>query len=137
MIKKLALAAILAVCGSAAQAGTPVQSFNVAIDGHCNTFHLNIGGLLVAGSRGGCGPAGLMGGTVATVDGKLGVVVSETVQGMVVTWYFTQPQEGAGKVFVFGSDGKSATELGQGTYHLVHRTKVRQPGGNIMREFQR
>lgn len=131
MIKKLALAATFALCGSAAQADT----FNVAIDGHCNTFSLNVTGLLVAGTRGGCGPAGVLGGTVARVDHKRGVVVSETVDGTVVTWYFTTPQDGAGKVFVFGSDGRSSSELGSGTYHLVHSTPAKG-GSDITREFR-
>ena len=114
MIRKIALAALFALCGSAADADT----FSVAIDGHCNTFALNVEKFLVAGTRGGCGSA-IEGGTVAKVDRQRGVVISETTDNMVVTWYFTTPEAGAGKVFVFGSDGETSSELGSGTYHLV------------------
>ncbi|MBV9992941.1 MAG: hypothetical protein JOZ72_16815 [Alphaproteobacteria bacterium] len=127
MIKKLALAASLAVCGSAAQADT----FNVAIDGHCNTFQINVTGLLVAGTRGGCGPAGVLGGSVARVDHKRGVVASETIEGIVVTWYFTTPVDGSGKVYVTGSNGSTNAVLGAGTYHLVRR-HAKQPGGDML-----
>lgn len=127
MIKKLALAAAFAACASAAQADT----FNVAIDGRCNTFTLNITGLLVAGTRGGCGPAGVLGGSVARVDHKRGVVASETIDGIVVTWYFTTPVDGSGKVFVAGSDGSSSAVLGAGTYHIVHNS-VKQPGSDML-----
>ena len=115
MIRKLALAALFALCGSAADADT----FSVAIDGHCNTFTLNIDMLHVAGMRGGCGSA-IEGGTVSKVDRQRGVVISETTDNMVVTWYFTTPEAGAGEVFVFGSDDETTTKLGSGTYHLVH-----------------
>ena len=132
MLKQLALAAAFAVCGSAAQAD---ESFNVAIDGHCNTFSLNIQGLLVAGTRGGCG-SGILGGTVARTAHQRGVIVSETVEGTVVTWYFTQPVRGSGKVFVFGSDGRSSTELGAGRYHIVHGpAKPRNDRSDMMGEL--
>lgn len=133
MIRKLMLAAALALCGSAAHAE---QSFNIAIDGHCNTFTININGLLVAGTRGGCGKA-VEGGTVARVDHKRGVVVGETVDSMVITWYFTTPEGGEGKVFVFGSDGRSSTALGAGRYHIVHGPAQKRPGRDIMAELGR
>lgn len=135
MIRKLALAAALALCGSTAQAD---QAFNVAIDGHCNTFSLNITGQLVAGIRGGCGGPAIVGGTVARVAHKRGVIVSETAEGMVVTWYFTTPERGTGRVFVFGSDGSNSSELGAGTYSIVHGTikaGEKRSGTDITRQF--
>jgi hypothetical protein len=134
MIRKLALAALFALCGSAAEADT----FNVAIDGHCNTFTLNVQRFLVAGTRGGCGSA-IEGGTVAKVDRKRGVVISETTDNMVVTWYFTTPEAGAGKVFVFSSDGETSSEVGSGTYHIVHNSPAAAgaSGPDIMAAFQK
>jgi hypothetical protein len=126
-MKKIALAALLALSGTAAQA----QTFNVVIDNHCNTFTLNIDKQHVSGTRGGCGSA-LEGGTVARVDRQRGVIVSETTQKMVVTWYFTTPEAGSGDVFAYGANGTTTTKLGEGTYHLVHNTPAAGASGSDM-----
>jgi hypothetical protein len=133
MIKKIALAASLALFGTAAQADTSnvVDTFNIAIDGHCNTFTVNIDKQLVAGTRGGCGSA-IEGGTVAKVDHQRGVIISETTRNMVVTWYFETPEAGTGRVFVYGSDGTTNTRLGAANYHIVHNTPAEGSQGSDM-----
>jgi hypothetical protein len=124
MIKKIVLAASFVLLGTAAQA----ESFNVAIDGSCNTFSLNVQGLMVAGTRGGCSFA-VEGGTVTRVNHRRGVVVSETTSGIVFTWYFTRPHGGTGKVFISASNGESNIAMPAGTYHLVRNTPASGPSG--------
>jgi hypothetical protein len=102
MIRKIAIAAALALIGTAAQANT----FNVVIGGSCTKFILNVGNPLVAGMRYGCTGDNIEGGTVATVDNLQGVVVSEMYMGIVLTFYFATPTDGAGKVYITGSTVK-------------------------------
>jgi hypothetical protein len=113
MIKNIVLAGVLALAGStAARAG----DFNVSIDGRCNTFVLHVDGVFVAGRRGGCGTKVIGAGTIATVEGKDGMVYSDHGNGMALTWYFAKPTDGAGNVYLYGSDGMTDTLLKTGTY---------------------
>ncbi len=114
MIKKIALAALFALSGTAAQADT----FNVDIDGSCTKFFLNVQKFLVSGVRYGCSGEAIEGGTVARVDRQRGVVVSETNMGFVVTWYFTTPEAGAGKVYVSISNGEESELVAATTYQI-------------------
>ena len=118
MIKTIVLAASLVLLGTAARA----ETFNLAIDGTCDTFTLNVQGLMVAGTRGGCNGGAVEGGTVTRVNHRRGVVVSETSEGAVITWYFTRPHGGTGKVFVSASNGTENIAEPVGTYHLVRNT---------------
>ena len=121
MIRKIALAASFALFGTAAQAD---QSFNVAIDGHCNTFTITvIDGIAVAGLRGGCGSA-VEGGAVGRVDRERGVIISESTKTDVYTWFFTLPVAGVGKVYVVQSDGSTSKPIGASTYHVVPNTRA-------------
>ncbi|HEX4861966.1 MAG TPA: hypothetical protein VFV07_12060 [Rhizomicrobium sp.] len=117
MIKKIVLAASFVLLGTAARA----ETFNVVVDGTCDTFSLNIQGLMVAGTRNGCSFA-VEGGAVARVNHRRGVVVSETMGNIVITWYFTRPHGGAGKVFVSASNGSENIAEPVSTYHLVRST---------------
>jgi hypothetical protein len=134
MIRKLALAASFVLFGTAAQAG----HFDVAIDGHCNTFSIDVNfGILVAGTRGGCGSA-LEGGVVGKVDRQRGVIMSETTGKQVVTWLFEAPTDNAGNVFVLESDGVTSEMVGAGTYHIVTSPPAGgTPGPDITAEFGR
>lgn len=135
MIRKLVLTTAFVLCGSAAQA---TDSFNVSIDGHCNTFALNVDGVLVAGTRGGCEGSAIEGGTVARVAHKRGVVVSESNGSQVVTWLFTTPEAGHGKVYAYGSDGNTSSQLASGDYTIEHNppaNREKRAGRDITTEF--
>ncbi|HEX4861967.1 MAG TPA: hypothetical protein VFV07_12065 [Rhizomicrobium sp.] len=134
MIKKLALAASFALFGTAAQAA----HFDVVIDGHCNTFSIDVNfGILVAGTRGGCGSA-LEGGVVGKADRRRGVIMSETMGKQVVTWLFEAPVDDAGNVYVLESDGKTSEQVGIGTYHIVRSPPAGGTSGpDITAEFRR
>lgn len=132
MIKKLALAASLALFGTAAQADT----FNVDIGGSCTKFVLNVEKFLVSGVRYGCSGEAIEGGTVARVDKQRGVVVSETLDGIVVTWYFTTPEAGAGKVYISASNGEETEVLGATTYQIIRNGPPSSGSGpDIVKSF--
>jgi hypothetical protein len=114
-MRKIALAALLAVSATAAHADT----FNVTIGGSCTKFFLNVQQFTVAGTRYGCAGTAIEGGAVARVDRQRGVVVSETLDNIVVTWYFTTPEAGGGKVYVSGSNGEVTQVLGVSTYQIM------------------
>lgn len=135
MIRKLTLATAFVLCGSAAQAS---DSFNVSIDGHCNTFTLNIDGVLVAGMRGGCDQSAIEGGDVARVDHQRGVVVSEGDGSRVITWLFTTPEAGHGKVYAYNSDGNTSVQVASGDYTIEHNPPppgMKRDGRDITKEF--
>ena len=125
MIKHIFLGAALAV----AAAGTAsAQNFNVALDGYCNTFSLNVTGFQVYGTRGGCGYTVIDGGTVAKVSGKNYYISNDTNdQAEIFTWYFTPPKKktGAGNWYLYYTDGTQQYELNSGTYSPA--TQARMP----------
>ncbi len=115
MLRKLALAAALVLAGSAtAQAAS---SFNVALDGFCNTFTLTVDGMDIYGTRGGCGYTDIDGGTSAKVGTTPYRITNDTNDGTILfTWYFTKPKHKAGDWYLYGSDGNSQTLYNSGTY---------------------
>lgn len=116
-MKKIALAAMFAVFGTTAAA--QADEFNVTIDNSCTKFAVNVQKFVASGIRYGCSGTAVEGGAVARVDKQRGVILSETYQGDVVTFYFTSPEAGGGKVYVTVSDGEESIELAATTYQIV------------------
>jgi len=126
MIRKLAIAAALALFGTAAHAEDDLF-FNVGIDGYCTVLFVHIQGEMVSGIRENqtcdTNSPGFAteGGVVATVDHETGVVMSETDDRIVYTWLLTKPVDGTGTVYVIRSDGKSSRRTAKGTYQILRR----------------
>jgi hypothetical protein len=114
MIKKMALGAALFL---SLLATAQASSFNVALDGYCNTFALTVQSGLIAGTRGGCGYTVIDGGAIAKVNGVVYRLTADTNDGsLLFTWYFTAPVQGHGNWYLYASDGTSDTLYNQGTY---------------------
>jgi hypothetical protein len=117
MIKTLALAAAIVTAGAS---GAMASTLNIALDGYCNTFVLNVTTPLIAGTRGGCGYTDIDGGTVAKVSGKPYTITNDTNDGSTLfTWYFAKAKKGHGSFFLYGSNGTSSTEVVSGTYTVT------------------
>jgi hypothetical protein len=114
MIRKIALAAALCVAGSATAQAT---TYNIALDGFCNTFTLYVNGFEVSGTRGGCGYTDIDGGSVGKVGSKYIISNDTNDSAEIFTWYFTPPKHNAGSWYLYESTGgTSQTEVNSGTY---------------------
>jgi|SRR5271165_2908664 len=121
MIKKIALASVLFFSFlGAAQAST----FNLSLDGFCNTFALNIqSSLFIAGTRSGCGYTVIDGGAIVKIGGITYKLTGDTNDGSVLfTWYFTAPVSGHGNWYLYSSDGTADTLINSGTYTRTFKT---------------
>ncbi|HTT96872.1 MAG TPA: hypothetical protein VMF58_02395 [Rhizomicrobium sp.] len=114
-MKKIALAALFAVFGTAAHADV----FNVEINNSCTKFYVNVEKFVASGVRYGCAGEAIEGGAVARLDHKRGVILSESYMGYIVTWFFTTPEAGAGKVYVTISNGEEVEEVAATTYEIL------------------
>jgi hypothetical protein len=118
MTKKIAIAAML-FFGVLASASAHAQSFNVSLDGFCNTFALTISGFEIYGTRGGCGYTDIDGGAVAHVGTptKLYYTTSDSNDlNELFNWYFTKPKKNKGNWYLYESLGSSYTLINSGTY---------------------
>jgi hypothetical protein len=125
-MKKIALAAMFAVLGMTSVAQADV--FNVTIDNSCTKFAVNVQKFVASAVRYGCTGEAVEGGAVARVDKQRGVILSETYMRYVVTFYFTTPEAGAGKVYVTLSDGEESIEVAATTYQILRGPTP--PGGS-------
>ena len=117
-MKKFSLAALFAI--SATTAANAATTFTVDIGDSCTRMDVTIQQVIASGLRYGCAGQAIEGGAVARVAHKRGVVLSETYQGYVVTWFFTQPEAGAGNVYITASNGVESIEVGASTYQIEH-----------------
>jgi hypothetical protein len=114
MIKKLALSTVLFLSFAATAGAT---TFNISLDGFCNTFALNYGAWSIAGTRAGCGYTVIDGGALTHVTGTFYYLTADTNDGSVLfTWFFTQPHSGKGNWYLYSSDGTNDTLVNSGTY---------------------
>ena len=129
MIKTLALAAALVTAGAS---GAMASTLNIALDGYCNTFVLNVTAPFIAGTRGGCGYTDIDGGTVGKVSGRPYTITNDTNDGSVLfTWYFGKAKKGHGAFSLYGSDGTSSTLYVTGTYTVTTTAIMNRPGKDI------
>src|SRR5215467_837344 len=110
MIRKSILAAALTLAGlGAAQAST----YNISLDGFCNTFALTTSAWQVWGVRSGCGYDVNDGGVFAKFAGAKFITPSDsnaTFNGDtgLFTWIFSKPtRAGTGTWFLYYSNGTS------------------------------
>ena len=114
MIKKIAIASVLFLSFIAtAQAG----SFNVSLDGFCNTFTMTTTGFEFFGTRQGCGYTVIDGGSNVHVTGSPYKLTADTNDGSTLfVWFFTPPVNKHGNWYLYGSTGSTYTEINSGTY---------------------
>ena len=92
MLNKIAIATVLFL--SPLFLSAHAQSFNVSLDGFCNTFALTIDTWSIYGTRGGCGYTVIDGGAVAHVGTLTYRLVADTNDGSILySWYFTKPRK--------------------------------------------
>jgi hypothetical protein len=114
MFKKFAIAAVVFLTFLAtAQAST----FNVSLDGFCNTFALTFNGFEIYGNRSGCNDNEIDGGASVHINGVLYRLSADTNDGSTLfNWYFTPAVKNHGNWYLYGSNGSGYTELNSGTY---------------------
>jgi hypothetical protein len=115
MLRTLALAAGLSLAGIS---GAFAQSFNVSLNGFCNTFTLTVSGFEIYGTRQGCGYTDIDGGSVGKVSGHLYYVDQDTNDSQeIFVWFFTKPKKaGTGDWYLYESTGSAYTFVNSGTY---------------------
>jgi len=114
MIKKTVIALTLFLSFSAI---SQASSFNVSLDGFCNTFTLNVTTPFIAGTRQGCGYTVIDGGAVVKVSGVSYRLTADTNdEAEIFTWYFAAPVGGHGNWYLYSSDGNTNTLVNSGTY---------------------
>jgi len=114
--KNIAVATVLffgLLCAASAHATT----FNVSLDGYCNTFALTISSWEIYGTRSGCGYTVIDGGAVANVAGKAYYLTNDSNDlAEQFSWYFTKPKKKAGKWYLYESTGSGFSLINSGTY---------------------
>ncbi|HTZ71207.1 MAG TPA: hypothetical protein VMB71_11205 [Acetobacteraceae bacterium] len=126
MLRTTLLAACLTLAGGSAAFAS---SFNVSLDGFCNTFALTVSGFEVYGSRSGCGYTVIDGGTVGKVGSKYTISNDTNDQAEIFTWYFTKAKHGAGNWYLYESTASSQSEINSGTYTVTGSDRT--PRGTI------
>jgi hypothetical protein len=114
VIKKIAIASVLFFGFMATASAT---TFDVSLDGFCNTFTLTISGFEVYGTRQGCGYTVIDGGALVTISGSRYRMTADTNDGSTLfTWFFTPPKNHKGNWYLYGTDGTTDTLINSGTY---------------------
>ncbi|MBV8978570.1 MAG: hypothetical protein JOZ13_14455 [Alphaproteobacteria bacterium] len=136
MIKKLICAGAFALAATGAQSGTPTKTYNIAIDGYCDTFQVSldeVSGFIAAIRDPGsvCHGTNILAGVQALTEGGFGATFGETVNGKGYLWFFTSPVKGTGDVYLFHTvDGITEVLGSSSTYHIVHKHPVRHGGSS-------
>jgi hypothetical protein len=133
-MKRFALATVVVLACAAGATGASAGKLKLSLDGYCNTFDLHTDGILIYGSRSGCGYTDIDGGTVAKVHGVQYDITNDTNDSAeIFTWYFTPPKSGAQDWYLYEATATGSSELASGTYTLTSGGAARQPGPDVVK----